>query len=124
MCGPLGASGPQEAMSGRCENLSEAKRPRELQPQGAFLLFLQCPQMYLVVPNSCAMGLDSGAHSPIFSMVWLKWGVVGDAIRPTLGPVTNLRMGRHCLSHPEGSSQQQVSPCQPQTQQPCNLDWE
>lgn len=79
------------------------------------------------VPSSAkflCLGLGSGAHSPIFSMVWLKWGVVRDAIRPTLGPATNLRMGRHCLSHPEGSSQQQVSPCQLQTQQPCSLDWE
>lgn len=53
---------------------SEAKGPWELQPRGAFLLSLQYPQRCLTESNFCALGLDSGAHSPVFSMVWLRWG--------------------------------------------------
>lgn len=73
---------------------SEAKELWELQPRGAFLLSPQCPQRCLAESNFCALGLDSGAHSQVFNMVWLKWGIVVDGIQPTLEPVhKTLRIG-------------------------------
>lgn len=58
-------------MNKHLKSPSEAERLWELQPWGTFLRCLQCPQRYLLVSNFCALGLDSGSHSPIL-VVWLK----------------------------------------------------
>lgn len=63
------------------------------------------------------LSLDSRPHGLILSTVWLKWGVMGDVMQPTLGPGLK-RKGGEMMSRPEGPPCSKSSPHhQSETQQ-------